>query len=508
MGKELLLAVDLGTSFVKAGAYNLDSECVAIASEPVKDERPAPGIFIQHGEQLFESVVNCIKKVHDQIGERMQDIAGIAFTGQMAGFMGVGENWEDITGYSCSLDTRFTPYAERQMKELAGDFLEISGTNSPLFSTKYEWFKSEFPGEAKKIRKYLMLQSYITGKLGDADIEDATIDGSLLAWTGLADIKNRGWSEVICDKLDINRDCLPRVVESDEVVGHLSEKIAKVTGLKCGIPLVAGAGDKMAGCVGANILRKGDMIFEAGSYGGLSCLVDDFRPDTKSKLFDVLDGCFKGDLYAHHYIPGSGITLDWFMDTFGQGYGDDLGEAFVKIDEEVSKIAPGCNGLMAVGMLGGTAMPMNGDLKGVWIGHDWSHTKAHFYRSLLEDFSFTLTSVIRRINEEYPDANQDRVRIIGGGAKSKVWTQMLADCTGKSFERLNRDDVALWGSSILAASGVGLIDDIKKVASEHVQVKTVYTPNPEMTEIYKPLMERSIRLTEDMAKQFAAMKQY
>ena len=113
MKKELLAAVDLGTSYVKSGVYNLDGECIAGASEAVKNERPSPGIFIQHGEELVDSVIRCIRKIAEQIPERMKDVEAVAFTGQMAGFMGVDKDWNDVTGWSCSLDTRFAPYAEK-----------------------------------------------------------------------------------------------------------------------------------------------------------------------------------------------------------------------------------------------------------------------------------------------------------------------------------------------------------------------------------------------------------
>lgn len=506
MKKELLMAVDLGTSFVKCGVYNLDSECIAAASEAVKDERPAPGIFIQHGEELVDSVIRCIRKISEQIPDRTKDIEAIAFTGQMAGFMGVDKDWNDVTGWSCSLDTRFAPYAEKQMEKLSDEFLSISGTNSPLFSTKYEWFKNDFPGEADRIAKYLMISGYVIGKLGEVPIEEAVMDGSFLAWTGLADIKNRSWSETICKKLEIPQGFLPRISQSNEIVGHLSQKAAEATGLRSGIALVSGAGDKIAGCVGANVLNKGDMIFEAASYAGLSCLVDDFRPDYDQRYFDVLCGAFEEDLYAHYYIPGSGITLNWFMDHFARKGEESLGAAFAQMDERVDQIPPGCDGLMAIGMMGGTAMPFDGSLKGVWMGFNWAHRKEHFYRALQESFSYAVSTAIDRINARYPGCGQDSVKIIGGGARSKVWTQMLADVSQKTFERLDREDIALWGACLLAANGIGLIEDVREAAGAHVHVKEVYRPNKERAARYGELKEQYNRYAREMSPYCKGLK--
>ena len=114
----LLMAVDLGTSFIKVGVYDTDSTCITVETEPVKDYRPGPGIFIQKGEELLASVIACMKKVCAALNDRAGLIEAIAFTGQMSGFMGVDENWNDITTWSCSLDNRYMPYAEKQMEKL------------------------------------------------------------------------------------------------------------------------------------------------------------------------------------------------------------------------------------------------------------------------------------------------------------------------------------------------------------------------------------------------------
>ncbi len=100
MSETLLMAVDLGTSFIKVGVYDTGSRCVAVMSEPVKDYRPSPGVFIQKGEELFESVIACIRASAAALGDCAKNIEAIAFTGQMSGFMGVDKDWNDITTWS------------------------------------------------------------------------------------------------------------------------------------------------------------------------------------------------------------------------------------------------------------------------------------------------------------------------------------------------------------------------------------------------------------------------
>ena len=498
----LLMAVDLGTSFIKVGAYTLQGNCVAESKQPVKDIRNGPGVFIQKGEDLAQTVILCIQNVTDQLGIQATTVEAISFTGQMAGFMGVDENWQDVTGWSCSLDTRYSPYADRQLNELKEEFLRISGTNSPLFSAKYQWFQDRFPEEEKRIAKYLMISGYIIGKLGDIGVEDAVIDGSLITWTGLADVRNRNWSEEICNRLDVDKKRLPKITESTEIVAHLSKQAARLTGLRPGIPLISGAGDKIAGCVGAANLHSGGLLYEAGSFGGISFAVNDYRPDYVCRHYDILNGCREGDLYAHYYMPGSGLTLDWFLRNFSSN-DDTLSEMYRQMDEKMADIPVGSDGLMAIGMLNGTVMPFDPTLRGAWAGHTLSHRTEHFYRALGESFGYALFGAIDRMETMYPEQKADRMRIIGSGAKSDAMSQLLADVIGKPVETVDRDDCSLWGACVLAAKGIHLINDMESFAQEHIHVQKVFEPHAEHHQQYQILKERYDHFLKIMAPIFA-----
>lgn len=490
MEKAILLAVDLGTSFIKAGAYDVQSTCIALETEPVKDYRPEPGVFIQKGQELLDSVIRCLSKISAALGERKRDVAAMAFTGQMSGFMGVDEKWEDITTWSCSLDSRYMPWAMKQMERLKEDFLCIGGTNFPQMAPKFEWFRDEFPGENEKIRKYLMISGYVIGKLGDIPVEEAVIDRSYTQWTGLADVRHDCWSEKICNAVGIDRKKLPKIVNSNHICAHLNPEMAKITGLPAGIPLVSGAGDKVAGCLGAAIVEYGDTIFEASSYGEISCCVPEYRPDLEEKRLDVIPSAVPGDFYATHFVAGSGITLDWFMDTFEVGKQESAGECFASMEERIKTIPPGCNGLMAIGLLGGSSMPLDGALKGMWMGYDWSHTSEYFYKALLESFTYDFTLALDRVKDLYPEYPMDAIKIIGGGAKSPVWTQMCADVQNMRYVTLNRSDVAMWGAAMLAGNAIGIFGNLKETAKKYVKTELKYQPEPETGRKYQKYLKR------------------
>jgi len=473
----ILIALDLGTSLIKAAAYTTDGIRVFESTSPVIEERPAPGMFIQRGKMLLSSAMSCLKSIADYLGDSARNVAAIAFTGQMAGFMGVDEHFNDVTTWSCSLDTRYMGYAENQQKQFAEPFLNICGTTSPLMCAKYEWFRSEYPEEAKRIAKYVMVSHYLIGQLGELNACDATIDGSFITWTGLADVANKQWSAELCQSIGIDPKFLPRIVDSDTICGYLSSGKARILGLPSGIPLIAGAGDKVAGCVGACILNEGDMIFEAASYGGFSCMVRDLRPDNEGKRFDLICSAKRGTLYAHKYLQGSGITQDWFIDNFVTSSSKSRADGFREMELAAASVPPGSDGLFAIGLLGGSAIPLIGDLRGLFLGHTWAHKKEHFYRALLESFAYDLSLTIDRVAALYPEYTLDQIKLIGGGSRSGLFAQILADITGKTFHRLDRDDCALWGAAILAGSGIGIIKDIQETAAQHISVSDSFYPN-------------------------------
>lgn len=486
MGEPLYMGVDLGTSFVKAGVYNTAGVCLATHSEPVKDERPEPSVFIQRGEDLFQSVCRCIAGVTAALGDKATNVDAIAFTGQMAGSMGVDEQWGDITTWSCSMDSRYLPYAERQRALFADDLFAIGCTNAPVMCAKYAWFKEAFPEAHRRIAKYVMLNGYMIGRLSGIPVSEAKIDNSLITWTGMADVRARRWSEKLCGEMGIDRALLPEIVNCTCVGGYLERDVAARLGLKSGIPLVLGAGDKVSGCTGAGILNPGDMLFEAGSYGAISCLVQDVRLDGEKRNYDVIGSIDHDSYYLHKYIQGSGIALDWFLRTFLQQDGLDASQAMARAEAEAADVPAGCGRMLAIGLLSGSAMPFDSEIKGLFMGHGLNHGRGHFYRALLESFSYDLALTLESMRRQYPDIAGQQIKLIGGGAKSAVWPQMLADVTGHPFALLDRPDVSLWGTAMLAAAGTGGIGDIREAALAHVSVGRVFEPDPARHAFYRP----------------------
>jgi len=485
----LLMSIDLGTSFIKVGVYEIEGNCIVMESKKSHCENPEPSVYIQDGETFCKIVEELMKNISEKLGTRSQGIEAIAFTGQMAGVIGVDKNWNDVTGYSNTMDTRYGAYGKKMIHDWGENILKYCGTNAPVMAPKIHWIKNEFPMKYKCIAKYLSLTGYVIGKLSDMKIDEAVIDRTYTQWTGLADIENDQWSVLLCSELQVSESVLPIIVNSNTVVGKLNNRISQACGLKQGIPLVAGAGDKPAGCIGAGIVIPGMMVDECASYGALSFCTDYYKPDSAYKRMEVIPSAIPGEFYSHIYLCGSGITVDWFANNFIVTDEKNQTNKFKLLDELAAKVPAGSEGLLAIGMLGGRDFPSDPNIKGAWIGHTWNHRLEHFYRALLESFAYEFGFCMDILTENYPEFNTSDIYVIGGGAESDLWNKIKADVTGKKYIRLSRNDHALLGAAIIAGNAVGIYPSLKETAQKFVAKSSIFYPDEALYDYYRKHIE-------------------
>lgn len=507
MDKSLLVAVDLGTSFIKTAVYDLKGEYITGATEKVDEIRDGNGAFIQKGDMIFNKVCNCLQKTSQNLGNDVDYIKAIGFSGQMAGSIGVGENWDDITSWSCSVDTRYLPYADSIRREFEDDLYSLSGTGSPVMCAKYKWFEHEFPEEHDRIVKYTMLNGYIIGKLSEIPVEEAPIDYSLISWTGLADIKKLEWSKSLCSKIGVDIDKLSRIVSADTMIGTISYKASKMCNIPEGIPLVLGAGDKICGSVGAESISEGDTIIELASYAAINQRVNAYSPDIDGRKFDIIGGISGEGYNVHKYLQGSGVSSEWFLREFVKADCDNLNQSIFTSIENLAKMVPsGSERMIAIGSLGGSAIPFNKSIKGAFIGHSWKHKKEHFYRALIESFTYDLASTLKSIERYHPSFAKIPIKVLGGGAKSIIWPQIIANVMGREIRTLNRSDISLLGAAKIAGVGAEIIDgydkhygDVKVEQIFHVQ-RDEYTTYQKYLELYEEVVQTVSELSDKLEK--------
>ncbi|MGA2478227.1 MAG: FGGY family carbohydrate kinase [Spirochaetia bacterium] len=511
MSERHLIAIDVGVSFIKVGVYDEHGGKKAGSSRRVPTQQPEPGTFSQDPDELYDLARDALREAVTESGVSGKSVAAIAISGAMGGAMGVDAHWQPVTDWSIISDSRFMPHAVAMQEGAHQAILEQSGTNLPVLGAKTIWWRKSFPEAYARTAKFVVIGGYIAAKLGGIGIEDAFIDRTYLNFTGIANLAHDDWSKEICGQFGIDRRRLPRVVASNAVIGRLTPESAIECGLTAGTPIVAGAGDKPAGTLGAGLVGPGLVVDEAASFGALSLCMDRYVPDARHRTLENLPSPIPGLFLPSVFLNGSGLTNAWFADTFG---GEERREAaasgggvYELLAAKAAKVPPGSEGLIALGLMGGRSYPSDPAIRGMWLGQSWFHRKEHFYRALLEGIAYEYATALAIMRENYPEVSFEEIRVIGGGARSDLWNQIKADVMGVRYVRLARDDYAMLGDILLAGSAVGVFSDPALDASRFAGSDRTYTPDARRTahyaryvDIYRGLFDRERELFESLQK--------
>ena len=495
-----LIGVDLGTAGTKAAIFDEEGNLIADAYKESRLSYPKPGWVEQELDDFYRSACQTIKEVVEKSKISPHRIAAIAFDGQMGGIGGVDEHWRPVTRYDSWLDTRCEPYIEF-MKEKAGDLVLKKTGAAPSYNhgPRILWWKNEAPEIFRKIHKFVMPAGYVAGKMANLKGEEAFIDYTYIHFSGFSSTEDSSWSEELCQMFDIPRDKLPRIVSPWEIIGKLSSQAARDCGLIPGTPIAAGAGDQMAGFLGAGLVEEGELIDVAGTASCFAGCISNFTPDLKTKTFLCFRSVIPGLWYLLAYINGGGQCLRWFRDQFAQTEKKEAKQrgidAYQVLNEKAEKIPPGSEGLIFVPHLGGRVCPYNPHVKGSWFGFGWKHTKSHFYRAILEGIAYEYAYYLAILKELSPDPSFQKVRVIGGGARSPLWNQIKADVLNLSYLRVNREELAVLGSAIIAGYAVGLFSDLSSTSKKFTSTTTPsITPSLSRHDYYQNFSKLYLKL--------------
>ena len=513
MTSQSLIGVDLGTSVVKAGLYEVDGTLVAQAARPAPLRQPAPGVAEQDGEAFMAAAAAAVREAVSRAGAAPAQVAGIAFDGQMGGAMAVDRRFRALTPwYPAGLDGRYLPYQQRLAGHAGNRLIELCG-DLPIMSPRMLWWRAESPELYRRIAKVVTLAGYVAGRMTGLQAEQAFIDPSYLTWVGLGDTARHLWSAELAALTGLGAGGLarmPRIVPATEVVGRLSREAAEACGLPAGVPVAAGAGDQATGFVGAGLVGHGQLIDVAGTFPVFGICAGRYFADLDTRMLKPIASPLGGGAwYSMMYINGGGLTHRWFAEQLGPADGGSDagagGAAFRELDGAAEQVAPGSDGLLCVPHLMGRACPNEPDLRGAWIGFTWTHGRAHFYRALLESVAYEYALACRALRAAAPDTALGEVRVIGGGAASDLWNRIKADVLGLPYVRLALPDAATLGGAIVAGHAAGLIPDMAAVARRAARPSARYLPDGAAHHRYRTCVDAYGRVLSELGGAYAAL---
>lgn len=485
MSDDYLIGVDMGTAGIKAGIFESDGTLLSESYEESELRRPGPGRVEQDLDSIYSSAVSSIEDIVNRSEVNPKNVAALAFSSQMSGIGAIDSDWEPAMPYDSWLDTRCEPYIFQMEKRAGRRVTELTGC-PPTYAhgPKILWWKHEDPDVYERIDKFITPYAYVAGKMSGLDAEEAYIEPTSLHFTGFSDTKRKEWSNELIREFDVDSGKLPRIVDSQEIIGGLTSRAASSTGLIEGTPVVAGAGDQAAGALGAGIVEPGIAFDVAGTASVFSACVNEFRPDLDNQVVLSAPSLVEGQYYALAFINGGGMNLRWFRDEFAK-VGTEDSDIYALLDEKAKERSPGSSSLFFLPHVQGRVCPPEPYLRGLWLGFTWGHDKASFYRSILESIAYEYAYYLDIERGLHPSLDFSEVRAIGGGSTSDFWNQLKADILGIPYRTIDRKEVGILGDAILAGSAVGLYDDLAETAKSLVNPVDLIDPREDHHEFYR-----------------------
>ena len=482
-----LLGIDVGTSSLKVAVISEDGKLAGMCAREYEPMTLNPGWQEISAENIWQSILWCLRQLITQQGIDPSKIAGIGTSCLCPGLVALDADGNVIHDPIIYSDRRSAEEAE-QIKQAVGEehlfFLTANRCMSGAISgTSMLWIKNHRPDVYEKTRYFghinTMIGVRLTGKFA--------IDYSNASYTSVFETRrNLCWSRELCEKTGIDYDKLPPILYSDDVLGGLNNPEMIALGIPAGTPVVIGGGDTACASLAAGIVKNGDVCESVGTTNVLTICVDqpNFSPSNINRCHVV-----HGTWIYQGAMSHAGGSLRWFRDTFCR----DIKETarltrqnpFDLMTHAASLAGPGANGVVFLPYMMGERSPVwDSDARGIFFGMSLNTDRGDLIRAVLEAAGYG-TRQLKEIAEDLTGLDIRRFTSLGGGAKSDVWTQIKANIIGVDIDVLDMNDMAPVGAALLAGVGAGFYTDAVDAAG-HIEKKLYkrFISNPADSAVY------------------------
>jgi xylulokinase len=470
-----VIGIDVSTTATKAVLIDEAGAVVEVGAVEYDYDIPRPGWTEQDPALWWNGAVGSIQQVLARTGVPGSDVAAIGLTGQMHGLVALDADgavlrpailWNDQrTAQACD-EIRAAIGPERLIEITGNDAL--TGFTAP----KLVWVRDHEPDAWDRIAHVLLPKDYVRLRLtGEYALDKADGAGTLLF-----DLAARDWSDEIVGALEIDRGWLPPTFEGPAVTGTITLEAAVATGLRAGIPVVAGGGDQSANAVGVGAVEPGVVALSLGTSGVVFAATDTPIHDPRGQVHAFCHA-LPDRWHLMTVMLSAAGSLRWFRDALAPG------EDFGALVDAAESVPAGADGLLFLPYLSGERSPYPDPLaRGAFVGLTIGHDRRHLTRAVLEGVAFGLRDGLdRMLAAGLPIPTQ--IRASGGGTASPLWRQILADVLGAEIATVRTTEGAAFGAALLGAVGAGWYATTQEAAAGLVTSTVAATPGPD-TERY------------------------
>lgn len=468
-----LLGIDFGGGSSKATLLSHEGKVVATAVTEYPTHYPKAGYAEQDPNDWYNAVKVGITKLIGESKVSAADITAVCLDAATHTAVVMDENFNVIMPSIYWTDTRSIKEAE-YLKENFGNTIYQQCLHHP--STIWTlpqllWIKNNLPDTFGKIKKILFAKDYVRHMLcGDYATDFIEAEGSMLF-----DFGTLSWSKELCDILNLDVSLLPEVKAPTDIAGTITKQASKDTGLLEGTTVIMGSTDTVMEVFASGAVKKGQMTLKLATAGRICIVTDKFYPDKNLVNYSHL---VKGLCYPGTATKACASSYRWYRDTFGGSYKD--------LDTGAKDTPIGADGLMYHPYLNGELTPYNDPkLCASFTGVRASHTKGHFSRAVMEGIGYSLLDCKNAINEIGIEMG-DTATIIGGGAASPIWRQIVADMLNIKLITTNNSDSS-FGSAMTAGVATGVFPSFEAAVEKCSEKVSETFPNMENHKKYLAL---------------------
>lgn len=446
------MGIDNGSQSTKVGIFDEHGQEICYGSYQLKPtQTPRPGVVFHPDDDLWVSVTGAIQNCLDNFQGDRTEIKAIGLC--------------TIRCCRALLDSR-------------GELVE------PVISWMDQRMSTTYVHQDDAVKYVTTTSGYLahkmTGQFKDTCSNQEAywpMDWTTLQW---------GDDEMIAAH-GLKREMLFELIKPGEVYGALKPELARQFGLNTGIKVIATGNDKAVETLGAGLTNENELMISLGTFISANMYRHAYFPDAQNFFPTLACEPFKY-VYESTGIRRGMWTVSWFKQIAGEDVRSAARERHIPEEEVMNEwagaVPPGSDGLITV--LDWLSPPSHPFRKGMMIGFDQRHTKAHMYRSILESIALTLKLNVDLMTQEV-GAKLEHVTAIGGGSKSDVLMQIIADVFGLDVKRQAASSSACLGSCMCAAVGLGWVKSFDEAKARMARSARVFSPIAENTALYSRL---------------------
>lgn len=466
---QYLLGVDFGGSSAKATLLDEKGHVCGTASREYPTYYPHNGWAEQDADDSYHALVQIIREILAQTAVAPESIAALSISAATHTAVLVGADGRPVRRAIYWTDSRATEQAARLRAQHGDAIMRLcyNGVSSLWTLPQLLWLREHEPEVLRRTVRVMAMKDYVRYRLTGDDVTDPIeAMGNLLL-----DVAKNEWSPFLCDLAGISPARLPPIVPPTQILSPLTPAAQADTGLTARTAVIAGATDTVMEVYAAGAVAVGQATVKLATAGRICPILDHPLVDARLVTYrHVVDGLW----YPGTATKACAASNRWYRDTFGGSFEENTAAA--------ATIARGCDGLYFHPYLQGEITPYLDDkLRASFTGATGFHTKAHFSRAVLEGVAYSMKDCVATLQEL--GAAPRQAVAIGGGSKSALWRQILADMLAIPLTTVKDVDSSL-GSAMLAGVATGVFATHADAVRACVRVTGVTEPEPEGVAYY------------------------